>query len=117
VNHLVQAKPIGVLDRRQWAVGRIPEVDHNGALAILGESEQLPSSRLIADRGVPGADPEAGGGEHHLHARLPDVEIGAAALTGVVIGQRPLGELADVVTAGDRVPGLRGDRSPTTCRT
>src|SRR3984957_16241440 len=81
---LVDGARVGLDDRPQRAGGRVSDAEEGGHVVIVGHAEDLAGRRLVADRGVPGADAEVSGGDHHGVGGLPEV-VGIDQASVVVV--------------------------------
>src|SRR5580704_17197847 len=70
---LVDRATVGLDDRPQRAVGRVPHAQQVGHIMVVGHAEDLTGPLLVADRGMAGADAEVGGRDHHGVGGLPKV--------------------------------------------
>src|SRR5580704_18836305 len=78
VHNVVERAPVGILDRGQRTVGRVPKRDQQRPVAVVRDAQQLAYPGQVRDPRVAAADPEIRGGEHHRHRGLAKVELGPA---------------------------------------
>ena len=75
MNDLIEWPAIRLVDRREGAVGGIPEPEEVGHDVVVGDTQDRAGLVLVADRRMAGADAEVGGLEHHGHRGLPQVVL------------------------------------------
>jgi len=75
MNDFIEGPPIWLADRREGAVGGIPETNEVGDDVVVGDTKDRAGLLLVADGRMAGADAEVGGLEHHRHRGLAQVVL------------------------------------------
>jgi hypothetical protein len=83
MDHVVERPPFVRAQGPDRPAPRVAQRDQVVAPSIRGIPEQLPAEILVDDRGVPAADPQAGGGDLDVLRRLAEVERDVDLLVGI----------------------------------
>jgi hypothetical protein len=75
MDDFIEWPTIWLPDRREGAVGGIPESEEVGHDVVVGDTQDRAGLLLFADCGMAGADAEVGGLDHHGHRGLAQVVL------------------------------------------
>ena len=134
MNDFIEWPAIWLTDRREGAVGGIPESEKVGHDVVVGDTQDRAGRVLFVECRMAGADAEGGGLDHHGHRGLAQVVLieklrrssgGTGATSAIAAGADAIwralphsGQLLQPIRIGDKheIPGLRfdadGDRHP-----